>query len=173
MKTIKGIGFENFRVFKSRSEFELAPITILTGANSSGKSTVIKALKLLQEFWAQKKFGHELRFSEGNVNHQLGNFDMSISKHGQKKEMVFSYKINHIAFSELNILLYFENINNRLNDGVLTKTGIKTANGTVLFSTSIDDSGSILLSYNYDYIINKLLPNYLPSHQYSYDLNIP
>lgn len=158
MKTIKSIGFENFRVFKNRSVFELAPFTILTGANSSGKSTFIKALKLLQEFWAQKKFGHELRFSEGNVNHQLGNFDMSISKNGQKKEMVFSYKINHIVFNELNILLYFENSNNKLNDGVLTKTEITLADGTVLFSVLFKDNCSVFLFDNYKFILNKLIP---------------
>ena len=71
MPTINGIGFENFRVFQNRSDFELAPITVLTGGNSSGKSTIIKGLKLMQEFWGQKNFGEDLKFSEGNDSHQL------------------------------------------------------------------------------------------------------
>ncbi|KAA6331110.1 hypothetical protein EZS27_020263, partial [termite gut metagenome] len=52
---INNISFENFRVFKNKSDFDLAPITILTGANSSGKSSVIKALKLLQNYWLNLK----------------------------------------------------------------------------------------------------------------------
>ena len=33
---IKKIGIENFRIFKELTEFELAPITVLTGTNNSG-----------------------------------------------------------------------------------------------------------------------------------------
>ena len=49
MSIIKKIALTNFRIFKERTEFELAPITIVTGANNSGKSTFIKAIKLLVE----------------------------------------------------------------------------------------------------------------------------
>jgi hypothetical protein len=34
MAHLTGIGIENFRVFKDYTEFDFAPITILTGANS-------------------------------------------------------------------------------------------------------------------------------------------
>jgi predicted ATPase len=40
---------KNFKVFKNFTEFELAPITVLTGTNNSGKSSVFKALALLTE----------------------------------------------------------------------------------------------------------------------------
>ncbi|OLY90702.1 Protein of unknown function [Cnuella takakiae] len=42
------IGIENFRVFNGAYNFKLAPITLLIGANSSGKSSVLKAIFLLQ-----------------------------------------------------------------------------------------------------------------------------
>lgn len=45
---IKKIGVENFRVFKDYTEFEIRPITILTGPNSSGKSSFTKLLLLLK-----------------------------------------------------------------------------------------------------------------------------
>ena len=45
---------ENFKVFRERTEFELAPITILTGKNSSGKSSVIKGLLLLADYIEQQ-----------------------------------------------------------------------------------------------------------------------
>ena len=44
---LKGIGVENFRVFKDEQYFDFAPITLLTGTNSSGKSSLINLIKLL------------------------------------------------------------------------------------------------------------------------------
>ncbi len=39
---------DNFRVFNTPTTFELAPITILTGPNNSGKSSLVKALLMLR-----------------------------------------------------------------------------------------------------------------------------
>lgn len=46
---------KNFRVFdnKQGETFDLASITILTGCNSSGKSSVVKALMLLKDFFQE------------------------------------------------------------------------------------------------------------------------
>jgi predicted ATPase len=41
---------ENFRANRKRSEIDFAPITILTGKNNSGKSTIMKAILLLSDF---------------------------------------------------------------------------------------------------------------------------
>lgn len=43
------IGFDNYRIFDKETFLRLKPITILTGPNSSGKSSVIKAAKLLKQ----------------------------------------------------------------------------------------------------------------------------
>ena len=54
MKTTLNI--KKFRVFDENGvAFELNPITILTGSNSSGKSSVVKAIFLLNSFLAQIK----------------------------------------------------------------------------------------------------------------------
>lgn len=43
---------KNFRVFDSDgATFELNPITILTGCNSSGKSSLVKSLMLLGDYF--------------------------------------------------------------------------------------------------------------------------
>jgi predicted ATPase len=48
---INKIGIQNFRVFGDEvSQFKLAPITVLTGCNSSGKSSVIKSMMLLKNY---------------------------------------------------------------------------------------------------------------------------
>jgi predicted ATPase len=86
-KPLNGFGLENFRVFKNKQFFEFKPITIITGANSSGKSSVIKGLKLLKAnmppfrwdltlpshlFVSNDKFGHFL----GSYK-QITNFENS------------------------------------------------------------------------------------------------
>ena len=40
---------ENFKSFHGKAEFGLSPITVLAGANSSGKSTVIQGILLAKQ----------------------------------------------------------------------------------------------------------------------------
>lgn len=54
MNTIKKIGLENIRVFKDYHEIDLNYITILTGPNNSGKSTIQKVLTVLKGSFASK-----------------------------------------------------------------------------------------------------------------------
>jgi len=152
-----GIGFKNFRVFRDKVLFDFAPITILTGANSSGKTTIIKGLKLLQEFWAQDGFGHLLNFENGN--HHLGNFDMCLSKKSKATEFTVSYKIRHIAFEEFAVDLTFQrNDANVLKNGVLREAVIRAKDGTAIFSVSIVDNERVYSVYNYEYIIDVIIP---------------
>lgn len=64
---INKIGVENFRVFKEYTEFEIRPITLLTGPNNAGKSSFTKLLLLL------KNGIQKLNFQEGL--HNLESFD--------------------------------------------------------------------------------------------------
>ena len=41
---MNGIGFKNMKVFKDRQWFDFKPITLFTGTNNSGKSSVINAM---------------------------------------------------------------------------------------------------------------------------------
>ncbi|MBX3240723.1 MAG: AAA family ATPase [Chitinophagaceae bacterium] len=57
---LQGIGFENFRVFKQQTLLDFAPLTILTGTNSSGKSSVINGMKLIGESFKGIKISNDL-----------------------------------------------------------------------------------------------------------------
>lgn len=85
MPHLKYIGLTNFRVFGERTNIALASLTILTGPNSSGKSSVLKAIQLLQENIGD--IGH-LNFSHGE--HKLGNFEMTLNRDATDKTMVFT-----------------------------------------------------------------------------------
>jgi len=63
-------GLENFRIFENYNEFDIKPFTIITGANNSGKSSLLKALLLFDENLT------EIDFSKKTDLHNLGNFDL-------------------------------------------------------------------------------------------------
>jgi len=47
MGYIHKLGLENFKIFSEKQDFDFAPITLLTGTNGSGKSSVSNALKII------------------------------------------------------------------------------------------------------------------------------
>lgn len=87
------INLKNFRVFENLS-FSIKPITILTGSNSSGKSSIVKALLLLQDNLKNYRLG-QLDFT--NDVHRLGGFETTINRNTQEKFMAFAlqYKIEN------------------------------------------------------------------------------
>jgi|GEM_PF-3509713 len=87
---ISGLGLGNFRIFKSYQYFNIKPITILTGTNGSGKSTINKALALLKHSFLD----HGLRFlSLNNSNINLGNADHIYHKRSSSKDLQLDIEI--------------------------------------------------------------------------------
>lgn len=88
MSQIKTIYFENYRVFKSRKKFELSPINFLIGPNSSGKSSIFKALLLLKS-----NITNDLQILDfSNTNHNLGSFDNTINKECSTNSLTFGFE---------------------------------------------------------------------------------
>jgi hypothetical protein len=104
-KIPRGIGFENFRVFEQKVMFDFAPLTILTGTNSSGKSSVINGMKLigesfkgikisdnLEEFELDSLFSIEINASE--MMRRYGTLEKYINHTGRDKgENSFKFSI--------------------------------------------------------------------------------
>lgn len=44
---LRGVGFERYKGYGERAELELAPLTVLVGANDSGKSALARAIPLV------------------------------------------------------------------------------------------------------------------------------
>ncbi len=136
---------KNFRVFDEKGgTFEIAPITVLTGCNSSGKSSVIKAMVLLNDFFNSlisdyingnsfdlKKY--ELLFNEGK--HNLGSYESSLSKYSKEKDFIFSYQtFSELLFSNVEVQFTFAlNKKDILKNAVIKEIKIFSENKELLF----------------------------------------
>lgn len=90
MAHIKNIELENFRVFKNKVKIDLHPITILTGTNNSGKSSILKALLLLLDN-AKQTYFKELDFS--GDKHNLGAFTFAKNNSSEEDCIIINFQI--------------------------------------------------------------------------------
>lgn len=49
IELLASISLENYKCFKERTDIEIAPLTLLCGVNSSGKSSILKSLLMLKQ----------------------------------------------------------------------------------------------------------------------------
>lgn len=142
---------KNFRVFGNRETFvDIAPITILTGCNNSGKSSITKALCLMSDFCRQIRddldLGKKLNFSNYKWDFQrkpfnlMGSFNNVINKNilvSDNEENIIT--IEFTTFS--NILLQHVKVNlnfyakeyDDLNNGYLKSYTISTLDGNKIY----------------------------------------
>lgn len=117
MAHLKGIGIRNFRIFEKETYFDFTNINILVGPNSSGKSSLLKLLLLLQANENLK----DLDLSKGS--HNLGEFKTLINKSSKEKELVIKFPI---TLFEINVELFVELVYKQRdnNTGVLSNLKI-------------------------------------------------
>ena len=88
------IGFNNFRRFKVFEPLEYKGITFLVGRNNSGKSTMVKALLLINEFL---KSGQVKTFSFGNnilEDANIVTYNRAKNNSSQNEDfIIFSYQL--------------------------------------------------------------------------------
>ena len=98
---LKGFGLENFRVFKDYTWFDFAPITILTGPNSSGKSSLNKALLLLKD-----------NFEKGNLPSGSLKFDSKAHGLNSASNVKYQYSDSQIMSFVFPHQVFIENTDN-------------------------------------------------------------
>lgn len=138
MSHLNRLSFKNFRVFESKTIFDLAPITFLTGPNSSGKSSVLKALLLLKS----------------NYNSDLQVLDFSGPKHNLG---TFENTLNRKASSDCLIIGLQANIgsSNGINQGGFYKQPITTKRSVYTVLREFDDSPNTTLTVELMYMQNE------------------
>ncbi len=88
MIKLTNIEIENFKCFQN-TQLEFGDITLLTGANSSGKSSILHSILISLQ---SSLFPFELSFNGNKVN--LGDFENTVHKHLKNKpiKLVFSFE---------------------------------------------------------------------------------
>lgn len=84
----------NFKVFNKVEEFQLAPITFLTGKNNSGKSSLLKSILILSDYLANDNDQLHLNFNGYFAGkHKINCFGNA--KTWNSKEKLFSIEFVH------------------------------------------------------------------------------
>jgi predicted ATPase len=112
---MNGIGFKNMKVFKERQWFDFKPITLLTGTNNSGKSSVINAMQMLQQNLPNNYNSTiddlvRTKFKLSKNQHKYGSIKNFV--HRDAKE-----QLNHFVFYKRNNNVQY-NILVDINDGI-------------------------------------------------------
>lgn len=142
---ITKIGIQNFRVFKDLIELDIAPVTIFTGTNDSGKSTLQKALFLLSNSLKIKNgivFFDKLVFDE-EVQSKIGDKTRNFSYSADSEIFKFSFSYNTTIWGEITTELLFKQDKKRGHVHYLYNILVKKDN-TILYGFSTSDLGEEL-----------------------------
>lgn len=131
MEKIK-LSIAGFKCFKNKTEFDLNNITLLTGANSAGKSTIIQSM-ILNRLVSQASHNTENHLVEIELNNsgyalELGTYD-DIVYHDKNYQNEFSIDTNAITF------------------------GIENATATIDDFNNVESEKSVQFSINQDFVI--------------------
>lgn len=86
------LSLENFKGFASEQTIELKPITLIYGANSSGKSSILQSLLLLKQTLEQSNDKSAILLSKGKYV-DLGNYNEFINRHDTEKNLKIKLKL--------------------------------------------------------------------------------
>ncbi len=162
MAHIHKFGLKNFRVFKDMTEFEFAPITVLTGPNNSGKSSIIKAFLLLKNSIPKKlKLDDEAEIKIPDIdklyfaspNHKLASFESCVNDKSKNNEITFKFTLD-LGFGEESYveLSYIKSKRETSNNGYLNSIKVFSSSEDKLlfnFTKNKNDKWAFWANYTY------------------------
>lgn len=140
---------KNFRIFDEDGEtIDLKPITILTGCNSSGKSSIVKSLAMLCDYFAALKLDrengkkirlirHELDFSK-KPNNLLGRLSKVIHRDSSNNTVTFGVRVHSLMLAQDVDIDFSFSIDENSNNGVIDSIAVKKIDGTIVFASTKD-----------------------------------
>jgi predicted ATP-dependent endonuclease of OLD family len=129
---MKKITLTNFRKVKETWELELAPITYFVGPNNSGKSSILKALMLLDDY-GNSTDHFTLKFNkEHSNNHKIDCYSNAINRYNlSKKNFDLEFKIENELYSIEFCFFPYEYVGEKFEKGKLK---------SLKFNSNIDNS---------------------------------
>ncbi|HBN95840.1 MAG TPA: hypothetical protein DDZ66_06035, partial [Firmicutes bacterium] len=85
---------ENFKAFKKPAKVPMAPITLIFGENSSGKSSILQSLSLLKQSWEQREGDRILLFRPRHPTVDLVGFKDVVYGQNPNVPITFSLQIS-------------------------------------------------------------------------------
>lgn len=159
---------KNFRSFgEDGADFELAPITVLTGCNSAGKSSLVKALMLMSKqsagnkgsiaFFDTKKIQPNVDLRTSQKEFRLGGFNSVINEHSKDGTLSFSYKIWSNYLNEEVICRRLFRANKKIiSEGRLVECSIEKSNGKIIYKAIPTVSGCFV---QHEYLEDTIVDN--------------
>lgn len=110
MLFITGISLENFKGISNRVHIPLRPLTLLFGANSAGKSTILQALLYIREVVRTGNVDLD-RLMQGGASIDLGGFKNLVHGHDTSRVMRIRFELDYSCTDltkrvEINEFLY-------------------------------------------------------------------
>ena len=93
---IKSFSIENFKVFSTKVDLKFAPITLIYGPNSSGKSSIIQSILVLKESLLKPNKTYSLR--SNNDFFQLGGYTSVVNDHDTTKDIHLSFEDDLVGY---------------------------------------------------------------------------
>lgn len=84
----------NFRSVREETELDFAPLTVFAGANSSGKSTLLKSILLVSQTLSHKDVSRPLVLNGDLI--KLGNIDDIISTNSTSNKIIIGWECSHL-----------------------------------------------------------------------------
>lgn len=135
---------KNFRVFDEDGvKLDMAPITILTGCNSSGKSSFVKSMLLVNSVLkdlsrdGKLRTGIKVDFTK-KPNNLLGTFDNVIHRGSESKNIIVEYTVPSLLLNEDVVATMTFTRHWKLNSGELREFTISRMDGSVLFQSKLE-----------------------------------
>ncbi len=104
---LHSLELENFKAFGKRARIPFAPITLIFGENSAGKSTILHALYLLKQSLTNRDVGTLLLPRTENGIVDLGSFQEMLFDHDLERSL--SIRVENIIDNDIVQLPYKEN----------------------------------------------------------------
>ena len=158
---MKSFKISNFRLINNHGvNIAFKPITVLTGANSSGKSSYVKALVLFRDFLdgilneynrngGFNPSNHDLKFT--NPDLQLGGFSNTLNRSASAEDLMsFSLTVqSFVSVEPFEVTYSFEAQDNRqeLDYGILKEITVSHKEKDILHATRLDNG-----QMNVDYL---------------------
>ena len=150
------LGLENFRVFKDFTEIEFAPITIFTGTNNSGKSSVVKAIQLLKNNLTTPDSDSDLILSFISGEHKISSFNDVVNDQSKPLKFVIPTVLKGNDEILTITLTYISNKSNDSGDGIIRCIELHNENKKLIFKYDVIDSEPKVYT-DYKYFYSKLL----------------